>query len=1855
MKKRSRFLAILLSAAMVMTSFSVPAVAAEPTEEIPVEAVEETPLEEDVIEEQTSSLEETVDETVSPTEQDAKQESTDTQVGDPAAGDTFIVVRDMAELEGALAAAKKGVQTMIYADAFNNLENDKGYFTISENSTLEIPSGADIVLNSEDAFWFDNEVTDKLDTDAEKKDKYDLYPRATLKVNSGAKLTLAGGEYGYNIVNEGDLTMAADAVVTPYYGAALTNTGTARISDSYLASGWSESVIVNEGDLVIGDSKVVGKSDATNSKAEKTKCAYTIDNKKNMIVEDIAITTAGFSDTDKKIFNYDIFNEAGADMQIRGDSDLNTVLNKGTLRVGTENDPDETTNVGAVFTVEEGALIQHASYINAVYTAHDQDFTAFAAKTGSFTQVGGTAYHVYYTKDKLPVLEKGYVYGLVVEVLADGTIKADEDVTTLKYMGCKADSKELVEREAFREFDAENDPAAGKKTSNGKDYLVANKIINGIPYYDDENLFEYDQLPAFEENVTLERAKPIASLADFKAAAASETEGYWFITADADFTIEEVISVKNPGFNLVANYKYKDGETVKTSKSALAFKGAGSLNVEEGAVINFTRYNGIAISATELTGSLITNAGTVYTPGITVDKVSKVLIENSGSFNAWSITVTDETADTVIHNAEKGDAHVNTVTAPKAAKAVIVNDKGATANVSYKLDASYSKAEAVTNAGDMTINGVIHTPFEESGNAAKNLVAVNNSGNLTVDGVINEYSEAGTGIANSEEGYVVITGTHGGVYAQGASGIAVDNKGKTELKEGGSLRGLEKNTTCLLNNGSSASFVMSNGEILAYNYDSDSKAFKKESYAIVYTDNEPVLREGVVYGSRGTKNDYLIEYKEDGTIDTDDKGEEKVVARYYGAAVVKKSDKPAEAESGKFVNGTGKCMLSIDSMFAGYIVNGQVPYRTTIDVDEAYYDGDLMTVRQDYLLMEVGESVAAYQDNVLSGDGEQGIFAVRVTGNTFGVKDVKDLFEVVSTNPESVAFEKDVAAATFDSEKYSGDGYKEAKLDVIAAKKAGKATVKVVSKLAETEDYSKSEEYIVIEVVPAGGREKIVADSYEATLVNPSLVVNAYQKDSVNLGIDWHLKDDVTGAYDYSKNFYPTELKIWGSTIQGQIDLEEYFTIADNAFTRNPYTKTYFAPLEVKTEGNSTALAIDQVTSLKDLNVVLIVKNVVSKKTLEIPVKNKLNIAVKQVRPSVKLAPGTVNSAYYDDFVKVDPSKHRTSFGPFTYYYSDNQTVDFVNEGPATSFDSATEIRYDGTSKGGKYRLPIKVTFDGYWGEWDAVMPVTAKPVWPSLKAAKKTYIVAEKAGDYQNFGVGVTSTNEYLFGKIRYVEVLGSTKFEYAGKTGVTVIKNGKKPVYGCNFILRPKADIKGSEKVTLRVHYADLKRKKGKEYTSDVKIKVKSLANGKFKLAGSGKPDPVYAQMVEKNMTDLDTSDPSAKKDEAPAGEVMPRTAKGSWVYWSVNPSDAILTDTYFVVTSLDGKLLVANNWHDDDDNPDTKYNGVVVPGNTDAPRVYVTVGDKLTAKDKKANIQVSWYSSDGKPMCKKPLTISVPITFQGGSVIAKRKEMTIAIDKQKYVDDLGQLIVGGVDVYEYFGKNAGYYAYGSIPCKIKGAMELHGINYNGYENFFKEKAIADGKNLYVFVDPEALEKALVSPGSFYDGISAYFSDPLNGATINFSIRIKDVKKVKATGAVVDDGIDGLEGMSSLTSYARTNIRVETASPEVGLRVKSAKLTGKAAGMFELTHCTAIDHEYDKTENDDYVILDGSKLSDTRNENHDAYAEYYSLTWKDKKLPAKVKKGNMKVTMEITYTCGAKAKVNVTVPVYGAAKKGK
>lgn len=1674
MVKKRKALAVLLALAMVMTSFSVP-VMAENVVTDDVEAVAEVVEETEVVEDVVGTI------------------------GSTADKDQYYEVRSFKELCELIPAVPSDVPVYIWAASEYSGDEDYDY-CISGNSILEIPAGKDITLDIKSCNWYFSD-----DDIAAKKNK------ATLKIANGAKLVINSGmnDIIFNIENEGNLVISASADIEPSTGVTITNKGDATIEgvDIYSAD-YKKGAIVNEGTLKLNACEVYGKSGDGSETAEDL--SYTITNSGTIFFESVYVGSASGMGTE-----YAVKNTADGKIAVRGDTEISSIYNEGMLTVGEEN--DSSTNVYTVVTVNGGKTIQHAGTISTLAMANDINFNKLIP-SGSFTQVGGEVDSLYFNEE-LPTLEVGTVYSLV-KMKSNGTGIESDKVTTYKFKAYN-EEKKLETVNAFRLFNESEDYIGDAITVDGKQYIVADEIINGIPFYDGKPFY-------YTVSANRVDAKPIMTVEDFIKAAKAEAGGVYFI-GDPALEIDKKITFTTPYFVLVNEGELADGTYV--NMPTLYLKDEGCLEVAENSSVDIDMKLYKDCAGTVSSNAVITNNGNLrFRNDIKVDAPGAAVLVNNGQFKVTTYNWGYET--------------VGAIRTTENSKAVVVNgEKGI---IDYmKIYAEDSKAVVIENSGEMYLGRVEHEAYYDSSEHEylKGIGTIVNKGSIyTSEAISSDFDEAVL-VDNKENANVEVNED---MYTEGSGCTVIKNAGNVVVCYKTISTKAEKST--VINCTAGGKLVMYGGTVKAYSNGSDED--RKESKAIVYADNEPIIMYGSVEGSRNTSYPVI-----------DDK------SPVPGSAIIK-----ADNTTGFFKNSENTA--SISSKNAGVIKGGKIPYDITMELDPDYK----------YLLMETGESVLTRYNNDL---GEYNyVFDLKVTGNTFGVPYSK-LFEVKSLD-DNVAKVSTVKASVYDKDNYEGTGLADTEVEVFTAVNPGTTNIQV-SLTELIADYSPMKDYIRVEVVGKGQREKIIGSNYTARLEQPVTAINAYQK-SFDLRFAWHLTDSSNvGAYSLANNFYPDRVKVTGKTKEVDDALTKYFDIYDEELKFDAESKAYYMTVDVEdvdSDGETTYLAQDEVTKLENLNVTLICYNKVSKKTLEIPVKDTLSILVNQTKPVAKFGGAVVNSAYTEDadcagFALSDIVKQDCGFGtPVVRDYLNSNTSFEVGYG---------RVIYNGPAKGGSFKVPVSYSFDDYYGRYDTVIPVVAKPVYPKLTLDTKAVTVPENAGDYYNIPLKFLEKNSYLgVQHISSVTVVGNNDFaveeHFDGDNGYNDDGNGLYTSYDFNLV--PRCNLKKAQKVTLKVSYANLKLRKGKPYVQTVSLAVKPVNESKFKM---NKPVATTMYVVQ-------------------SGEKMV-SSEGAVVGLSGNPSN--YTDGYYVVEPMDDKTIIL----DDPYEPyvgDYAFNGIVEDG-----EFFVYPSDKLTANDKLVTVKASWYSAKGMQLGKSQI-VKIPVN-SGTPAVTASKVITVDVSKTTVLWDIVYPAVGFV---KYKAVNGAHFdnMYGSCPY------------FDAY--VYKDGTLAIVPTLSAFV------RGYIVPGNEYKYTMVFMGSNGEKIELPLTVKVAPVKKVKL------ETLDGyVPAMSGVTADSRSIIVVNQALPYSTLEVESVTLDAKSAAMFDIASITDVTGYWRE--------VNGETLVDTNNVYNPGFNswEAFELTYKDHKLPTGLK-SKMKVTLNIKYTCGATGKISVPIEVVGIKK---
>jgi|GEM_PF-6585561 len=812
------------------------------------------------------------------------------------------------------------------------------------------------------------------------------------------------------------------------------------------------------------------------------------------------------------------------------------------------------------------------------------------------------------------------------------------------------------------------------------------------------------------------------------------------------------------------------------------------------------------------------------------------------------------------------------------------------------------------------------------------------------------------------------------------------------------------------------------------------------------------------------------------------------------------------------------------------------------------------------------------------------IFYIDIVGNTFG-KEPEDLV-TITTNKADVAAVAQKTLNEIDSEKYTSDDDKTEKYDAVVATAFGQAII------TATEEISGATDTVTVEVVTS--RKALVADNYTVNIGSSVYNLNAYRT-GLDMELEWYLNKDATGAmYEANNSFKPERVILTGATVETQQQLDRYF---DNAayldLDFDSELKTYNFELETTQVpgGVTTFLAQDEVKEIRDIAVNVLVYNKAAKKTIEITLPATFDIVIDQKRPVVKFKKYTINGAYTDE-------------GFNAYVLNDLITTDYTVDSIASpNFEINNDFVWNNSNRGGytyagaaknkSYKLPVSVQLEGYVGYYEGILPLAVKSTYPKLMLDQKKIVVPKGQANYRDIVLDILSKDETA---IRHIAGVTTTSADYSvlglENAGYSALYDSAKKIYSVagvgDIALRPNGDLTKATKVELLVSFDNLKYKKGVPYTQKLTVTVSPVDESKFKLsAQKGVKPTLYVY-----------------KDEA--GVIKDGRPNPQYINVIMNPGN--YTNGYFTVSSLDGKISV------------DEYGVVRGVQNTGALQIKVTAGSALTEKDKKAELLVKWYSAEGTQL-GKDLKLKVAIDSKASSVGEIKKPVVVNLTKPylPYMDE------------EDYVKSMG----GLVKTKVVNASPEYGDTEDG--RFCVEWTGKMGTYL-IHPTAEALKAGKIAAGNEYDEVLHFTG--FDYKTYDVAIKIKVVSS-KVTAELVHDTSDIT--MSGITNAARNTFAVKTTIPYFGLKVASAKLTGKDAANYVLSES----RREQVVTGRGYWDNQGSYDDDWTN---NSTFNYYTIAYANNTLPAGIKAGKQNVEIELTYTDGSTAKVKLPVVVVGS-----
>ncbi len=1051
---------------------------------------------------------------------------------------------------------------------------------------------------------------------------------------------------------------------------------------------------------------------------------------------------------------------------------------------------------------------------------------------------------------------------------------------------------------------------------------------------------------------------------------------------------------------------------------------------------------------------------------------------------------------------------------------------------------SYSTGIIVEGANTITVTKDANVILEElsitggsnplTGDAPK---VIANAGNLTLKKVnINPYGSSISATGNVKGRIVENTGTvtllnddayNSGIYA-GADFTAVHNNGV---------------------------FIMQNGMI---------QASGEGSHAILYEgENVPVLVRGVVYGA--------------GYSDQSTGSEKAAVAKWDGAKAV----------TGQFKNTTDAGALLLPAKDSTCIRDG------IAQADQLL--GNSEEVPDEYLLMEAGEYIEE--------------------------ANIRNIFDVYSRYTNAVLKLNSSAQEVVET--------KDAPL-TITAKAKGHAIVTFGLYESEKEDARLiTANYLRIDVVGQGRRDKLVSDHFTGNILNPNVVVNGYKtKSNEPVKFEFHLTDSYGEEAVGADNFDAIKAGTYNvdSILIDDKEFREYFQANKRGDGEGGYLDTHYDAekklysfeLETLREngnksyvgGPSTKLVVDDVRKIDNVKVSAVLKDA-AERTIVVPV-GAFNISVKSSVPKFKVNPVNINRFYENDYnwfaytITNDPNERIDEYGSF----SGTAGIEVDTDGEVITVSG---------KKGGKVSSAVKVT--NYVGTYpfSANVKVTNKAPKVSLRDKKiSIYGKTSAETDINTALLAKTKPDDDYdpIDRVSDIKVVGKSAEFYKAANLESRSWDAKGTTHYLNFALQPKKAVVKAMTVDLEVSFEGARKVKGKPYVVKLKLKVSPVDYNKFSVKQINNPATNYKPRI--NKTPLE-------------GNVADSTK----VFFTLNPR------TYkggkFIVTGLNGKGNASNPLPES-----LSFNSVRDEGNGNYS---VTIAANAKTKDEKAKtvkfaVQLIAPNEQGKfmPVLKKQAVMTVNL-YDAKEPELKKTDASIDLSKVKYqsktldTDISTKLkatykVTGAVGTWSVTADSA---LFGAYPTR----------NKNG-----------DITSVVLTPDADAYFAGRILVGNKYTVNLTFDNGRGTRKIIPVTVSVKDVKKADAV--IYNEYYDRYDNMFKIkkseftlyynSPYTLDNFQIgETVNwgsvdystaPYMGLMVKDVAVDeSKGASPYEVIR---------------YRSANGSHYE-------------YALTFKDKTKTgdaAALKKAKT-VTLKITYSNGIKddyvsslKKVKVNIP---------
>lgn len=517
----------------------------------------------------------------------------------------------------------------------------------------------------------------------------------------------------------------------------------------------------------------------------------------------------------------------------------------------------------------------------------------------------------------------------------------------------------------------------------------------------------------------------------------------------------------------------------------------------------------------------------------------------------------------------------------------------------------------------------------------------------------------------------------------------------------------------------------------------------------------------------------------------------------------------------------------------------------------------------------------------------------------------------------------------------------------VKALKAGYAVVKVYAARRSDSTMEKVNEvadYMRIEVTDQDIKD-LTADDFEGVLLEPQMKINAYAK-SNSLRYGFHLKsssETMTGGNNEidSQTYRPSRV------YTDDDEFNQYFSVG---FISNWQEKNYFCTFRPICRNGMPTAAEAGVKSISDIHFYADLENENGDMVRRVPL-GTMNLAIDQKKPSVKFKAITLNSAY-KSFEEGNMASVWTSY---TGAYAVDEFTDFVLSDGLVWHEDQDWYAYAGTAKTAKLSVKLNYTLSGYYGTYEASIPVNVINKKPKVSFVQKKISVAQKAAEAGNVCIPLASSTKSDFSKIASIQLEENPYYEaysngYVDEDEIEQI--GKNYVYSDFLYLKQKMDLPAKGvKLDFTVNYRGLKPdKKGKTSVTKLTLSVKP---GKFSVKTSEKS---YFLKTEPYEDSFDS------------------------IVVEINTTPSNFINGIVKVSDLDGMLSVSGIWKNGD-------------GNYEAQ---ICANEKTRdIKAKKVLIPVSFCDNAGKEMASGK--IAVMLDSSEYSISLKKSELKMDINKE------------------------------------------------------------------------------------------------------------------------------------------------------------------------------------------------------------------------------------------------------------------